>query len=84
MIFSILYVTTRPDLLFLESSAKALYRRGMAHGILKNEDQQLEDLISASKLVPEDALISGELAKISQRKKEHREREKKAYAKLFS
>ncbi|XP_006455162.1 hypothetical protein AGABI2DRAFT_194815 [Agaricus bisporus var. bisporus H97] len=64
--------------------AKALYRRGMAHGILKNEDQQLEDLISASKLVPEDALISGELAKISQRKKEHREREKKAYAKLFS
>jgi peptidyl-prolyl isomerase D len=56
----------------------------MAHGIMKNEDKQQEDLIAASKLVPEDTLISGEIAKITQRKREHREREKKAYAKLFS
>lgn len=66
------------------NSAKALYRRAMAHGIMKNEDSQEADLIAANKLVPEDTLISGELAKINQRKKEIREREKKAYKKLFS
>lgn len=71
-------------ILTLKSLAKALYRRAMAHGIMKNEDKQQEDLIAASKLVPEDTLISGEIAKITQRKREHREREKKAYAKLFS
>ncbi|KAJ3563775.1 hypothetical protein NP233_g8728 [Leucocoprinus birnbaumii] len=64
--------------------AKALYRRAMAHGIMKSEDDQQKDLIEASKLVPEDKLISGELAKITQRKAEMREKEKKAYKKFFS
>lgn len=56
----------------------------MAHGIMKNEDSQEADLVAAGKLVPEDTLIAGELVKITQRKKELREREKKAYKKLFS
>ncbi|KXN92910.1 Peptidyl-prolyl cis-trans isomerase D [Leucoagaricus sp. SymC.cos] len=64
--------------------AKALYRRAIAHGITGDEDAQEKDLVEASKLVPEDGLISGELAKIKQRRKELREREKKAYKKLFS
>jgi len=64
--------------------AKALYRRAMAHEITKDGDSQEADLVAANKLVPEDALISGELTKITQRKKELREREKKAYKKMFS
>lgn len=67
-----------------KNPAKALYRRAMAHGIQKDEEKQEADLIAANKLVPEDTLISGELARINQHKKEIREREKKAYKKLFS
>ncbi|KAG6840300.1 hypothetical protein C0991_007661 [Blastosporella zonata] len=65
-------------------SAKALYRRALARAILKQEDDAERDLQEASRLVPEDAAISGELAKARQRKKEKRDKEKKAYKKLFA
>lgn len=64
--------------------AKALYRRALAHGIMKSEEDQEKDLVEANKLVPEDVLISGELQKVRQRKAELREKEKKVYKKLFS
>lgn len=64
--------------------AKALYRRAMAHGIMNNEDNQEADLVEANRLVPQDALISGELAKSKQRREAYREKEKKAYKKFFS
>ncbi|KAG6832198.1 Peptidyl-prolyl cis-trans isomerase cyp40 [Tephrocybe sp. NHM501043] len=64
--------------------AKALYRRALAQAILKQEDEAEKDLQEASKLVPEDAAIAGELAKVRQRKKEKRDKEKKAYKKLFA
>ncbi|KAG6808493.1 hypothetical protein H0H92_003962 [Tricholoma furcatifolium] len=64
--------------------AKALYRRALAHAIQKGDDESEKDLVEASKLVPEDAAISVELAKVRQRKKEKRDKEKKAFKKLFS
>ena len=64
--------------------AKALYRRALARGVQKNDDDAEKDLIEANKIVPDDAAISGELAKVRQRKKEKRDKEKKAYKKLFA
>jgi len=64
--------------------AKALYRRALAHVILKDEDSAEADLITASQLVPDDQAIAGELAKVKQRKKEKRDKEKKAFKKMFA
>jgi len=64
--------------------AKALYRRGLANTILKEEELAEKDLLDASKLVPDDKVIAGELAKLRQRKKEKRDKEKKAFKKMFS
>ncbi|KAF9238065.1 40 kDa cyclophilin [Melanogaster broomeanus] len=70
--------------------AKALYRRALAHAALKDEDAAKRDLLEANELLAaEDPLnmksaISNELAKIAQRQKEHRDKEKKAYKKLFA
>ncbi|KAJ7206531.1 peptidyl-prolyl cis-trans isomerase [Mycena pura] len=64
--------------------AKALYRRALAYSILKDEEAAEKDLVDALEIVPSDAAISSELAAIRQRKKEKREKEKKAYKKMFS
>ncbi|ESK94789.1 peptidyl-prolyl cis-trans isomerase [Moniliophthora roreri MCA 2997] len=64
--------------------AKALYRRALAYTILKEDDTVEKDLIEATKLVPDDQAISGELAKVRQRKKEKRDKEKAAYKKMFT
>jgi len=64
--------------------AKALYRRGLAHVVLKEEDAAESDLIAASQLVPEDQAITNELAKARQRKKEKKDKEKKAFKKMFA
>ncbi|GLB39716.1 putative peptidyl-prolyl cis-trans isomerase [Lyophyllum shimeji] len=64
--------------------AKALYRRALARVMQKDEDDAEKDLVEASKLVPDDAAISTELAKVRQRKKEKRDKEKAAFKKLFS
>ncbi|KAF8718460.1 hypothetical protein AX14_011814 [Amanita brunnescens Koide BX004] len=64
--------------------AKAYYRRALARNILKDEEAAEADLITAHNLVPTDSAIESELAKLRQRKKEQRDREKKAYKKLFA
>ncbi|KAF9224892.1 hypothetical protein BS17DRAFT_779229 [Gyrodon lividus] len=84
--------TTRAYLLAVkkEHKAKALYRRALARGALKEDDAAKDDLLEASNLLAvEDPLnlktaISNELAKISQRQKELRDKQKKAYKKLFA
>lgn len=63
---------------------KALYRRAIAHAALKNEDQAEKDLIEASRVVPDDAVITAELSKIRLRRKEKRDKEKKAFKKMFA
>ncbi|KAJ3741435.1 peptidyl-prolyl cis-trans isomerase [Lentinula detonsa] len=64
--------------------AKALYRRAIAHTILKDDGEAEKDLLEASKLVPDDQAITGELARVRNKKKEKRDKEKKAYKKMFS
>ncbi|KJA23928.1 hypothetical protein HYPSUDRAFT_184637 [Hypholoma sublateritium FD-334 SS-4] len=63
--------------------AKALYRRASAYTQLKDEDKAEEDLIEASRLVPEDTAIAHELTKIKQQRKEKRDKEKKQFKKMF-
>ncbi|QRV99127.1 peptidyl-prolyl cis-trans isomerase, cyclophilin-type protein [Ceratobasidium sp. AG-Ba] len=62
---------------------KAYYRRGLANVAINEDEEAEKDLIEASKLVPEDGAIKAELAKVQQKKKEKREREKKAFKGLF-
>jgi peptidyl-prolyl isomerase D len=64
--------------------AKAYYRRALAKNVMKDEDGAEQDLTAATGLLPEDVAIAAELAKVKQRKKEYREREKRAYKKMFS
>jgi len=64
--------------------AKAFYRRAIAHGILKEDGEAERDLVDASKLMPDDQAIVGELAKTRQRRKEKREKEKKSFKKMFA
>lgn len=64
--------------------AKAHYRRALAHEVLKEDETAEAELIKASELVSGDAAILGELEKVRQRKKEKRDKEKKAFKKLFA
>ncbi|KAF9810230.1 hypothetical protein IEO21_07072 [Rhodonia placenta] len=64
--------------------AKALYRRALANGILKEDDSAEEDLVAASELVKDDKAILSELEKVQQRKKEKKDKERKAFKKLFA
>ena len=64
--------------------AKAYYRRGQAYGKCKEDELAVEDLKRALEIIPEDAGVLGELNAAKQRIKMRREREKKAYAKMFS
>lgn len=63
--------------------AKGLYRRALAYIMLKDDENAEKDLIEASKLIPDDQAIAGELARLRNRKKEKRDKEKKAYSKMF-
>ncbi|KAH7910404.1 peptidyl-prolyl cis-trans isomerase [Hygrophoropsis aurantiaca] len=63
--------------------AKAHYRRALALSSQKADDEALEDLNAALKYVPGDAAISAERAKVLARQKEKKEKEKKAFKKMF-
>ncbi|KIY69011.1 40 kDa cyclophilin [Cylindrobasidium torrendii FP15055 ss-10] len=63
--------------------AKALYRRALCHVAQHNEDDALEDLTAANKIVPSDAAISNELTKVKQRLQEKKAKAKKQFAKMF-
>lgn len=65
-------------------AGKAHYRRALAHSALKEEDQAEADLVQASQLVSGDAAILGELEKVRRRRKEVRDKEKKAFKKFFA
>lgn len=56
----------------------------MANIILQEEDDAEKDFLEASRLVPDDKAIAGELAKLRLRKKEKRDKEKKAFKKMFA
>ena len=72
------------------TAAKALYRRALAKLAQKDVDGAKNDLLGASSLLATEdplnlkAVISAELTKIKQRENELKEKEKKAYKKLFA
>ena len=65
--------------------AKALYRRGLAFIALKQDEEAEADLVEADKILEgKDAVLLKELEKVRVRRKEKREKEKKAYRGLFA
>ena len=63
--------------------AKALFHKGMALRSLKEEDEALECLERAQALAPDDAAVAREISAVKKAQKERREKEKKAYRKMF-
>lgn len=66
-----------------EERAKALYRRGCARSLLKEYDEAAKDLTDASALVPEDQAVQAELKKVQAKKAEIKQKQQKAYSKMF-
>jgi len=64
--------------------AKAHYRRALAQVVLKDYEEAETDLSAALKGVPGDKAITAELNKVKARKKDKREKDKKAFKGLFS
>lgn len=64
--------------------AKALYRRSLGYSAVKEDDLAERDLVRANELVKEDAAIVAELEKVRARRKEKRDKEKKAFKKMFA
>lgn len=76
-------VLNRSDLSATDKG-KALYRRSLAYSHLQDEDDAEKDLVEASALVPGDEAVRRELEKVRGRRKEKRDKQKKAYKGLFS
>ncbi|XP_068224288.1 peptidyl-prolyl cis-trans isomerase D-like [Palaemon carinicauda] len=66
-----------------ESNAKAYFRRGQAYHMSKDLEMARKDLERAKQLEPEDKGIAKELSLVVNKIKAQRDKEKKAYAKLF-
>ncbi|KAL1868122.1 cytochrome P450 monooxygenase 41 [Diaporthe australafricana] len=64
--------------------AKALFRRGLAHVRLRDEDSAVADLTAANQLVPGDAAIAKELADVKKSIAARVAKEKAAYKKFFT
>jgi peptidyl-prolyl isomerase D len=65
--------------------AKALYRRGQAYTASKQDEEAEADFVEADKLLGgTDTGLKAELEKVRTRRKEKREKEKKAYRGLFA
>ncbi|KAI8591505.1 cyclophilin-like domain-containing protein [Geranomyces variabilis] len=63
---------------------KAHFRRGQALAKLNDPEAAAADLSAAQKLAPSDALVQRELLVVQRTMKERKEKEKKAYAKMFA
>ncbi|KAJ3007864.1 hypothetical protein HKX48_008900 [Thoreauomyces humboldtii] len=66
------------------NQAKALFRRGQGYANLNDLDNAIADLGAALKLSPEDQLIQRQLAVAQKTVRDKKEKEKKAYAKMFA
>lgn len=66
------------------STAKAYYRKGLAHIVINEDDEAEEALVKAHGLLKDDKAILAELEKVRGRLRGKREKEKKAFKKLFA
>jgi peptidyl-prolyl isomerase D len=64
--------------------AKALYRRALGKVVTKDDDEAEKDLRQALTLAPGDGGVTKALREVETRRTEKKEREKKAYAKMFA
>ncbi|KAA1474550.1 hypothetical protein DENSPDRAFT_841151 [Dentipellis sp. KUC8613] len=64
--------------------AKALYRRALAQGILKEDDEAEKALVDALSYAKEDQAIAAELERVRARKREKRTKERAAFRKMFA
>ena len=67
-----------------QDRAKALYRRGLAHVALKDDDAALADFGEAAKLVPGDGAVARELGTVRKRVEGKERKQKEAIKKFFS
>jgi len=65
-------------------TGKALYRRALGKVVFVEEDDAEKDLLEAARVVPGDEAVLKELEKVRAKKKEKRDKEKKAFKALFS
>ena len=63
--------------------AKVYYRKALANGGLKDDDQAVEDLEQALKLAPSDAAIKKELGIVKKKRADQEKKEKAAYKRFF-
>lgn len=63
---------------------KALYRRGQAHVLLKDDEAAEKDYKEALKNAPGDAAVKTELAKLVKRREVTKEKQMKAFGKMFA
>lgn len=73
-----------PPVVSAAEQAKALYRRGVAHVKLRNEDGALHDLEAAAKLVPGDKAVAAELEAVKKAAAQRLAKEKQVYKKFFA
>jgi peptidyl-prolyl isomerase D len=66
-----------------EEKAKALYRRALGRIQTKDDDAAEKDLKEALTLIPGDAGVTKTLKEVETRRKEKKEKERKAYSKMF-
>ncbi|TPX33914.1 hypothetical protein SmJEL517_g03386 [Synchytrium microbalum] len=66
-----------------DDRAKALFRRATALKERKDMEAAIDDLQMAAKIKPEDALIKRELVVVQKLVKDKKDKEKKAFAKMF-
>jgi peptidyl-prolyl isomerase D len=71
-----------PDLSNAEKG-KALYRRALGYVGKKDDAEAEKDLKEAQKLVGADAGVEKALKDVETRRKERKEKERKAYGKMF-
>lgn len=64
--------------------SKALYRRGLAQVIVKDDDAAEKDFQLALKLSPGDAGIKAELTKVAKRREDLVKKQKAAFSKMFA
>jgi len=67
-----------------EQKGKAYFRRGQAKAGKKSEDEALEDMVAANKLLPDEPSIKKEMGELKKKAAEKRAKEKAAYSKFFS
>ena len=65
-------------------NVKALYRKGQALHGKRDFDKSLETLSSALKLAPNDGAIKSEIVAVKREIQAYKDREKKAFSKMFA